>query len=127
MRRHLGEKPECQRLEASLLSITGEVERLPSVVGGLGRMPGQEVDLPDLTETAATHLTLHLLGGSDNFLEKPERLGVASGLRIGLAKEPHCGPAHAAIAVPRQTPWEDPRAKRAMTENSVIRPSFDSR
>ena len=30
MRGHLREKPECQRLEASLLPIAGEVERLRS-------------------------------------------------------------------------------------------------
>src|SRR2546425_36309 len=57
MRGHLREKPECQRLEASLLPITGEVERLPSVLGSLGRTPGQEIDLSKLTEAGGTHLS----------------------------------------------------------------------
>src|SRR6266545_7603739 len=59
-------------------------------------MPGQEIDLSKLTVAAAVHLAHHLRAGPESFLDEPESLVVAFGLRIGLAKESDGGPAHAA-------------------------------
>ena len=77
MRGYLCEKAKCQRLKASLSPIAGEVERLPSVLGSLGKTPGQEIDLSELTEAGATLLIHHLLARPVNFLEESEGLVVA--------------------------------------------------
>src|SRR5262245_9629819 len=94
MRGYLGENPERQRLEASLLPIPGEVERLPGVLGGLGKMPGQQVNLSELT--GAARLIHRLLARVGNFLDESEGLVEASEPRIGLGQESDRGPAHAA-------------------------------
>src|SRR5262249_62342463 len=90
------ETPERQRRDASLLPVGGEIVRRLSGLESLGWTPGQELDLTEVTEARAAHVTDRSPARLERFLEELERRGGAPGLRIREPKKSRRRPAHAA-------------------------------